>query len=182
MAENQKTLKQQKTKYRALQYTTFVSEFISVFTPYIIMGLVNHDEWFPDAETSIKVTTGGALAMALLGIAVFLVGKNKEDKKVTSGYIALIVGWFATAFIFVMLASIMEQISVIMLYGGIGLCGAFGLHMFSKDYKEKADYYKSTLDEGKKELLKERAKAEIQRDEELKQQREKRKIRIIRKK
>lgn len=161
MAEKKKTATQQKIKYRALQYSTFVGEFLTLFTPFFVMGVVNRDEWFPDAVTGGKIATGGFLAMALLGLAVFLVSKNKEDKNKTSGYIALIVGWYATAFIFVLLADIIEQIATIMLFGGIGLCSAFGLDMFSKDFKAKADAYKEGIKAAKMETIKEQAKEEI---------------------
>ena len=162
MAEKKTTAKKQQIKYRALQYSTFASEFLALFTPFLIMGIVNRDEWFPDVESGMKIGFGGALAMIALGIAVFLVSKNKEKKSVTDGYIALIIGWFVTALIFVLLAEIIEQIAVIMLYGGIGLCSAFGLDMFSKDFKNKADLYKEAIKDAKKETIKEQAKKEIE--------------------
>ena len=115
------------TRYRALQYTTFASEFVSIFTPFIIMGLVNYEEWFT-TEEGWKVGLGGTLALALMGIATFMVAKKKEGKT-TNGYISLVVGWFAVAFIFMLLANILQQITTIMIFGGLGLLGAFGLDM-----------------------------------------------------
>ena len=35
-----------KTKYRALQWTFFGSEFISILTPFIVIGAVKFDEFF----------------------------------------------------------------------------------------------------------------------------------------
>ena len=159
MAKEQ-TATQKKNKYRALQYTTFVGEFVSIFTPFIIMGAVNAEEWFYN-ENGWKVGLGGTLALALMGIAVFLVGKKKEDEKITSGYIALIVGWFAVAFIFMLLASIMEQITTIMMFGGLGIMGAFGLDMTSKNFKAKADAYKKALENVKNDMLEEQIKQEL---------------------
>lgn len=153
------TAKQKQTKYRALQYVTFGSEFLSIITPFIALGIVNHEEWFYN-EDGWKIGLGGSLALAIMGIAVFLVTKKKEDNKATNGYIALIVGWFAVAFIFVLLADIMSQISTIMFFGGIGLCGAFGLDIASKDFKAKADTYKDAIKEAKKNVLKQ----EIEKD------------------
>ena len=154
MAEKKKkTAKQQQIKYRSLQYSTFVAEFISVLTPFIIMGAVNADEWFT-TEQGWKVGLGGALALALMGIAVFLVTKKKEDNTITSGYITLIVGWFAVAFVFMLLSSIMEQITTIMMFGGLGLLGAFGLDMASKNFKNKADLYKEAITKAKQDVLK----------------------------
>lgn len=154
------TAKQKQTKYRALQYTAFGGEFLSIFTPFIVLGCVNAQEWFYNEE-GWKVGLGGTLALALLGIAVFLVGKKKEDEKITGGYITLIVGWFAVMFIFMLLADIMSQITTIMLFGGLGLLGAFGLDMTSKNFKAKADAYKETIAKAKGEIIKQDVEQEL---------------------
>lgn len=160
MAKKQLTAKQKQNKYRALQYTTFATEFLSIFTPFIVMGAVNAEEWFYNEE-GWKVGLGGTLALALMGIAVFLVTKKKEDDKITGGYITLIVGWFAVAFIFMLLADIMSQITTIMMFGGIGLLGAFGLDILSKDFKNKADAYKETIKKAKENVIKEDVEQEL---------------------
>jgi len=164
MAKKQLTAKQKQTKYRALQYTTFFSEFLAIFTPFIVMGCVNAQEWFYNEE-GWKVGLGGTLALALMGIAVFLVTKKKEDDKITGGYITLIVGWFAVAFIFMLLADIMSQITTIMMFGGLGLLTAFGLDIASKDFKLKADKYKETIQKAKQEVLKEEVESELKGSE-----------------
>ena len=160
MEKKQLTAKQKQTKYRALQYTTFISEFISILTPFIIMGAVNYDEWFT-TEEGWKVGLGGTLALALMGIAVFLVTKKKEDEKITGGYITLIVGWFAVAFIFMLLASIMEQITTIMMFGGLGLLGAFGFDIASRNFKDKADLYKKTIQAAKENVVKQQVEDDL---------------------
>jgi len=154
------TATQKKNKYRALQYSTFVGEFVSILTPFIVMGAVNAEEWFYN-ENGWKVGLGGTLALALMGIAVFMVSRKKEDEKITSGYVALVIGWFAVAFVFMLLASIMEQITTIMMFGGLGLLGAFGLDMTSKSFKVKADLYKKSLEKVKVDTLEEQIKEEI---------------------
>ena len=164
MAKKQLTAKQKQTKYRALQYTTFFSEFLAIFTPFIVMGCVNAQEWFYNEE-GWKVGLGGTLALALMGIAVFLVTKKKEDDKITGGYITLIVGWFAVAFIFMLLADIMSKITTIMMFGGLGLLTAFGLDIASKDFKLKADKYKETIQKAKQEVLKEEVESELKGSE-----------------
>ena len=162
MAKKPLTAKQKQNKYRALQYSTFVGEFISIILPFVIMGAVNYEDWFV-SESGWKVGLGGTLALALLGIAVLLVTKKKEDEKITSGYIALIIGWFAVAFIFVLLASIIEQIAMIMFFGGIGILGAFGLDMTSKNFKAKAEMYKGSIQRAQDKALEEQAMEEIKR-------------------
>lgn len=160
MAKKQLTAKQKQTKYRALQYTTFASEFLSILTPFIVLGCVNAKEWFYNEE-GWKVGLGGTLALALMGIAVFLVTKKKEDDKITGGYITLVVGWFAVAFIFMLLADIMSQITTIMFFGGLGLLGAFGLDLTSKNFKAKADAYKETIKKAKENVIKEEVESEL---------------------
>ncbi|MBR1985033.1 MAG: hypothetical protein IKA31_04755 [Clostridia bacterium] len=159
MAKKVLTTTQKKNRYRALQYGTFIGEFISIITPFIVLGAVNAKEWFYNEE-GWKVGLGGTLALALMGIAVFMVTKNKEDKETTNGYVALIVGWFAVAFIFLLLADIMQQITTIMFFGGIGLLGAFGLDMTSKNFKAKADLYKDTIQKGKQKVLQDEVEQE----------------------
>lgn len=158
--KKQLTAKQKQTKYRSLQYTTFIGEFVSILTPFIIMGVANYDEWFT-TEEGWKVGLGGTLALALMGIAVFLVTKKKEDEKITGGYITLIVGWFAVAFIFMLLASIMEQITTIMMFGGLGLLGAFGLDIASHNFKDKADLYKKTIQTAKENVIKQQVEEDL---------------------
>lgn len=162
MAKKQKTVTQEKNKYRALQYTTFGSEFLSILAPYIALGIANREEWFM-TQDGWRVGLGGSLALALLGIAVLLVTKKKEDEKLTGGYITLIIGWFAVTFVFFLLQNLMEQIVTIMLYGGIGLLGAFGLDLLSKNFKEKADVYKQLIGEVKKDSLKEKVQEDIRK-------------------
>ena len=162
MAKKELTAKQKQNKYRALQYSTFVGEFISIILPFVIMGAVNYEDWFV-SESGWKVGLGGTLALALLGIAVLLITKKKEDEKITSGYIALIIGWFAVAFIFVLLASIIEQIAMIMFFGGIGILGAFGLDMTSKNFKAKAEMYKGSIQRAQDKALEEQAMEEMKR-------------------
>ena len=155
------TVRSKQKKYRVLQYTCVGGEFVSALTPFIILGAVNSEEWFQSSE-GWKVGLGGALALALMGLAVFLVTNKKEkNSKVTDGWITLIVGWFMVAFIFVLLANIIDQIATIMLFGGIGLCGAFSLDLVSKSFKIKADAYKEAIGEVKEDKLKEQIQKEL---------------------
>lgn len=155
------TIKQKKNRARATQYTLFGSEFLAVATPYAIMAGVNHEEWFIQNPEPWKIGLGGALGLALMSLAVLLVAKKKEKEEIKNGYIALIIGWYAVAFIFLMLARLMNEIYTIMFYGGLGLIVAFGLDMGSKHFKKKADDYKDSLALANKDIDKEQAKQEI---------------------
>ena len=161
MEKKKLTATQKKNRYRALQYGTFAGEFVSILTPFIVMGCVNAKEWFYN-EDGWKVGLGGTLALALMGIAVFLVTKKKEDNSKTDGFISLIVGWFAVAFVFMLLADIMSQITTIMMFGGLGLLGAFGLDLTSKNFKAKADMYKETIQKANQDVLKRQVESEIE--------------------
>lgn len=161
------TASQKQRKYRTFQYLSFGGEIVSILTPFIVLGIVNYEEWFV-SEQGWQVGLGGSLALALLGIATFLFTKKKEneDGSVTNGWITMIIGWFAVAFIFYLLGSIINQIATIMFFGGMGLLGAFGLDMVSKNQKAKADAYKEALKEVKKEDIKEEAKREVRKEAE----------------
>ena len=162
------TATQKQKGYRALQYTCIGGEFLSLITPFIILGAVNNEKWFK-SEGGWKIGLGGALALALLGIAVFLVTKKKEgESDITRGWITLIVGWFAVAFIFVLLTNIIDQISTIMLYGGLGIIGAFGLDITSRHFKRVADLYKAAIGEVKTDKLKEQINEEVEQEKQTK--------------
>ena len=99
---------QKRNRYKVISKASFVGEFVSVGTPYIVMGAINYDEWFRGTE-GWKVGVGGAIALALMGLAVFIITKKKEDNdSKTGGYITLLLGWLATAFVFLLLANIMH--------------------------------------------------------------------------
>lgn len=155
------TAKQQQNRYKMLQYGSYGGMFISIITPFITMAIVNYKDWFVYSEEGWKIGLGGGLGLALMGIAVFLVTKNKEKEvKNTDGFIALIVGWFAAAFIFYLLSAILNEIFVIMLFGGIGLCGAFGFNIFANHEKKKAEQIKIAREKVKQEKIEDAVRKE----------------------
>lgn len=162
-AKKSLTVKQKQKRARTYQYLTFGGEFVSVLTPFITLGIVNYSEWFT-TEEGWRIGIGGALALAIMGIAIFLLTKKKENKELTDGFITFIIGWFMVAFVFKLLSSIMDQIFTIMMFGGIGILGAFGLDIWSKDFKKKADTYKEVLKEVKEDTLKEQARKELEQE------------------
>lgn len=165
MEKKKLTTKQKQNKYRALQYTAIAGEFASIITPFIIIGLVNFDEWFK-SDGGWKIGLGAALGLAVMGIAIFLVTKKKETQsKVTDGWITLLVIWFAVAFIFKLVAEIYDAIFGIMMWTGLGLCAAFGLDMVSKEMKKKADAYKDARAKVKEETIEEQAKKEVEEEQ-----------------
>jgi len=169
---------QKKTLYRFGQKVTFGSEFISIATPYIIMGAINFDEWFRTTE-GWKVGLGGSLAIALMCICVFSITKKREDKdSKTGGFLTLLMAWIAVAFIFMLLANIMNDIATIMFFGAIGIAGALGLEITSKKLGEKADLYEEAIRKVKGEVIENEVKKEIYKDvvDEMKEQYQRRAV------
>lgn len=159
------TTKQKQKGHRVLQYTAFGGMFVSVITPFIILGIANFEEWFK-SDSGWKIGLGATLGMAVVGIALFLVTYKKEhDSKVTDGWITLLVLWFAVAFIFKLFASIYEDIFGIMMWTGLGLASAFGLDMVSKDQKRRADAYKAARQKINQETLEDKIKKEVEEEE-----------------
>jgi len=165
------TATQKRNKYKVISKASFVGEFVSVGTPYIIMGAINYDEWFRGTE-GWKVGVGGAIALALMGMAIFIITKKKEDTdSKTGGYITLLLGWLATAFVFLLLANIMHDIASIMFFGAIGIAGALGLEIVHKNYDEKANLYTQALQEYKVEQVKNDVFEQAKKDAELEKNR-----------
>ena len=161
------TATQKRNKYKVISKASFVGEFVSVGTPYIVMGAINYDEWFTGTE-GWKVGVGGAIALALMGMAIFIITKKKEDNdSKTGGYITLLLGWLATAFVFLLLANIMHDIASIMFFGAIGIAGALGLEIVHKNYEEKANLYTKALEEYKVEQVKNDVFEKAKKDAEL---------------
>lgn len=148
------TLTQKKNKYRALQYTTFVGKYIALLTPFIVMGIVNAEDWFY-TDGGWKVGLGGTLALALLGIITALVTNDDAKRNESMSKISLLLGWIAATFVVILLEDILNQIATIMIFGSIGLFAAVGIDFASKDFKNKADKYKATIEKGKEKMLEE---------------------------
>lgn len=161
--KKEKTIKQQKNSARRKQYLLFGSEFLSVIAPYGILMGVNSESWFVYNPEGWKIGLGGAIGMSLMMLATFLVSKKKENKELTSGFVSLIIGWYAVAGVFQLLSLIMQEIYIVMYYGGLGMITAFGLDVGSKHYKKIADDKKDSIIKAKKEIETEQAREEIVR-------------------
>ena len=163
-AKKELTATQTKNKYRALQYTCVGGEFLSVIAPYVVIGAVNFDEYFIQNTDGWKVGTGGTIALALMGFAVFAVGKKKDEaNKSTNGFLTLGLLWLAIAFLFFMLSSILGDMAMIMLCGAIGIFGALGLNIASEQMKKKADLYQTAINEATKDNIKDKVAEEVKK-------------------
>ena len=167
--KKQLTATQKRNKYRAVSKASFAGEFGAVATPYVIMGAINFDEWFRGTE-GWKVGVGGATALALMGLIIFIITKKKEDNdSKTGGYVVLLIGWLMAAFILKLLANIIFDIATVMFIGAIGIAGALGLEIVHKTYEEKANLYTQALKEYKLEEVKNDVYEQAKKDAKMEQ-------------
>ena len=155
------TLKQKQHRERITQYSLFVGEFAVLPVPFAAMAIANREEWFVNNPNSWQIGLGGGIALALMAVMVLLVSAKKENKELTGGYVALIIGWYAFAFVAMLLSEIMYEIYKVMMIGGTGMLAAFGLDQGSKYFKKQADKHKDAMIEAEKDLDKEQAKEEM---------------------
>ena len=132
--EQKKSPSKLKRKYRAIQYSCFLGEFLSVAAPFVAIAIVNYEKYFVE-YSGIKMSISFFMAMAVMGFAIFGISK----KKMNNSFITLIIIWATIAFIFTMLGQIITDLSTIMWFGLIGIAGAAGLDLASNKAKDKKE-------------------------------------------
>lgn len=140
------SIKKERKKYVAIRWTCFGGEFLSTLAPFVIMGIVKYDEYFVQYNGT-KMTLASVLAAALMGIALWLV----STKKFTNSFVTLIIGWATITFIFFLMGKIIDDISWIMLFGLIGILGAYGLDFASQKAKERVEEIDDVIETAEKE-------------------------------
>lgn len=155
MSKN-RTPSEQLKHYKRLGTTFFLTEFLAVFTPFIAMAIANYKDWFVEYDGT-KMSIASILAIGLMGLATYLVAKNKFS----NSFITLILGWATATVIFFLLGEIINDIAVIMLFGLIGILGAYGLDITSKAMKKKAEKIKDAIETANKENLVDAYKEEV---------------------
>lgn len=161
--KKQLTSKQQAKKYNRIANLLFAGEFVSIPTPFVIMGIVNREEWFATNQSGLQIGIGGTIAIALMSLVAVIVALKKENKEITGGYLAIIFAYYLLGAIAWCLESIMHQIKEIIFITGTGLIGAMVLDNQSKKMKKKSNYnlkvandaqYRKDLDKAIDELNK----------------------------
>lgn len=160
MAEKKLSLPEKKKRLTRIKNTLFFSEFLSVITPFVIIGAVNYNDYFVEYDGT-RMSIACMLAIALMGISVWLVSK----KKFTNSFITLIVGWYAVAFIFFLMGKIVNDIAVIMFIGGSGILGAYGLDIANKKVSVKLEDVKKDMKAAQSSLNQEEYKEELKQQE-----------------
>lgn len=159
--KKKKTPTQKRRQYKAISYTCFGCEFLSIFAPFVTIGIVKYDDYFVQYNGT-KMSIAAILAAALMGIATWLVAK----KKFNTSFISLIIGWFALDFIAFLLGKIINDIAWIMLYGGLGIIGAYGLNIASEKADEKAEEITKAIKKAQEDINVEEYKEELKDKEE----------------
>ena len=153
--KKQKTPSQLYRQYKVTSKICFVSEFLSVFAPFLIIGIINHDKYFVQ-YSGTKMSLACTLAFGVMGIAIYMISKKKWENT----YIALIIKWAIFDVIFFLLGEIINDIAVIMFFGWFGLIGAQLLESTSKSFEKKAERIKKAMDRAEEDLTAEAYKEE----------------------
>ena len=151
------TPKDQQRKYKRISRLCFGGEFLSVASPFVTMALANYREYFVEYD-GVKMSLACIIALAVMGVAIFLVSKKKFD----NSFITLVVGWAVVDGIFFLMGRIINDIAYIMLFGLIGLLGAAGLDFASKKANEKAQAYTDGIKAAEQAMIAEAHKAYIE--------------------
>ena len=159
----EKTPKQIKRQYTNISRACFAGEFLAIMAPFIGVGLANYQEYFIEYDGT-RMSLACALAFITMGVAVWLVSKKKFE----NSFVALIIGWVVVDGILFLLGRIINDLAYIMLFGLIGLLGAYGLDLGSKAAKAKADKYSDAMELAEKELIAEAHKVSIEAEKERK--------------
>lgn len=162
-ARKEATPTQRKRKYKAIQYGCFAGEFVSVFAPFIGIGIANYEEYFVEYD-GVKMSIAAAMAAAMMGVATWLVAKKKFE----NSFITLIIGWATATFVFYMMGEMISDLASIMLFGLIGICGAYGLDIGSKKAEKKAKEIQEGIDQAKKDNVAEEYREEMKKRDERK--------------
>ena len=121
-------------KFRNIGYTCLAMKWVSILSPYLIIGIVNFEDYFQEAS-GVKMSLGCVLALIVAGISV--ANETKENKKISG-----LVGWaiaFALVYFF---QSILQDLLLIIGCGLIGQLVGAGFELGAETNLEKAALYR----------------------------------------
>lgn len=137
---------QKKHKYRTIQYSCFIGEFVAAATPFVAIAIANKDKYFVEFDGA-RMSIALFMALAVMGFAIWGVAKQN----VKNSYIAFLVKWAICAFVITMIGQMVMDLATIMWFGLIGLTASFGLDLGSK----KAQKLKNKISEAQEQANKE---------------------------
>lgn len=148
MADKNKTVKSERNKWRRIEYACFIGEFVAIASPFVVIAIANYDKYFVEYNGT-KMSTAFFMAMAVMGLAIFLVTK----KKLENSYITLVIGWAVFAFIFTMMGEMITDLAYMMWFGLIGLSSAWGLNILSEKAKKKKESIDDAINQAQKDEM-----------------------------
>lgn len=131
---NELTSVEKYIRLRNQGYTCKAMKWISILSPYLIIGIVNFEDYFVEAD-GIKMSLGCVLAAIVAGISI--ANETKENKKING-----IVLWaiaFALIFFF---QAILQDLLLIVGCGFVGQLVGAGFKLGSETQLEKAKLYR----------------------------------------
>lgn len=155
MAKNKNSIVKKKNKYRTIEWSCFIGEFVSAATPFVTIAIVNYDKYFVEYD-GVKMSISFFMALAVMGMAIFLIAKKKFE----NSYVTLLLGWAVVAFIFTMIGELIVDLANIMWFGLIGLLGSYGLEISSKKARQKKKEIMDIINQAEKENAVEKYKEE----------------------
>lgn len=161
MAKKQKTTKQKKKYYNNLGMLFEGCSYLSVLTPFFVIGIANYNEYFVEYDGT-KVSIAFILAMAVMGFSIWGITK----KKLENSFVVFIVKYMVIALIFTLLKQIMADISTIMWFGLIGLFVALGFNEGNKSMVKKRDRVKKSMEDAEDEANKQQYAEELRKKDE----------------
>lgn len=159
------TIKQKANKHKINSKILYATKPIATATPMAITMAVKGQEWFNIPNEGPKIAIGGTIAIIIMAISSLLVNKKTEDKTITNSWITLVLGWYAVAFIFMLLGQIMHEIWWIMMVAGSGMLASAGIDVVEKNELKQYELMKSGIEEAEKETIKEQVKEELKKQQ-----------------
>lgn len=118
---------------RNCQYAFSFASWLALICPDCILIGINWDEWITTQTDAIKVGTGLVLCIIL---SVFALYKKFSKDFHFSGLTAVIGFWIGFG-ICILIQSILQELTTILLYTAIGMTSSFLLDIPAKYYKKQ---------------------------------------------
>ena len=123
-------------KYKRLRnraYTFKALKWISILSPYFIIGAVNFEDYFTEYN-GVKMSIGCVLALVVAGIAIM--NETKENKKVNG-----LVVWGVVFALVLLMQSILNDLLLIVGFGLLGQLVGAGFEIGTEKEMMKAKVY-----------------------------------------
>ena len=121
-------------KCRNSGYVCLGMKWLSILSPYIVIGAINFDEYFQETS-GVKMSLGCILALIVAGISV--ANETKENKKVSG-----LVGWAIAFALIYFFQSILQDLLLIVGCGFVGQLVGAAFELGAESKLEKAELYK----------------------------------------